>query len=41
MKIVNKMEWYINAKPYRYIMYSMVLNLFESLTLIYIAIKII
>ena len=31
---LTTLEWYINAKPYRYIVYSMILNLFESLMLI-------
>ena len=39
MKIINKIEWYINAKPYRYIMYSMMLNAVESIVLIWVLIK--
>lgn len=41
MKIYNKLEWYINAKPYRYIAYSMILNAFESLMLIWITLQLI
>jgi hypothetical protein len=37
----RKMEWYICAKPYRYILYSMIFNAFESIMLIWITIKII
>jgi hypothetical protein len=36
----RKMEWYVNAKPYRYILYSMIFNAFESIMLIWIALKI-
>ncbi|GAH18883.1 unnamed protein product [marine sediment metagenome] len=32
-KLLGKLEWYINARPYRYIVYSMILNLLESMML--------
>ena len=40
-KIFSRLEWYINAKPYRYIVYSMMLNAFESVLLIYIYLKVV
>lgn len=39
MKIINKLEWYVNAKPYRYIAYSMLLNAVESIMLFWIVIR--
>ena len=39
VNVLNKIEWYINAKPYRYICYSLVLNLFESVVLLVIFVK--
>ena len=39
VKIFTRLEWYITAKPYRYIMYSMVLNLFESLMLLWLFLR--
>ena len=32
--VLREVEWYISAKPYRYILYSLFLNLFESLILL-------
>lgn len=34
-----KVEWYINTKPYKYIAISMVLNLFESLMLLWLFVR--
>ena len=41
MNLFSRLEWYINAKPYRYIAYSMMLNAFESVLLIYIYLKVV
>lgn len=39
-KTWNTITWNINATPYRYILISMILNLFESVGIIVIYVKI-
>jgi hypothetical protein len=36
---VRRLEWYVCAKPYRYIMYSLVLNLLESVMLLWLFLR--
>lgn len=41
VSVIKKVEWYITAKPYKYIAISMILNLFESLMLLWLFLRLI